>query len=101
MERIARVQNGVGGEAAERAKTAEQKEEMRKLRTDKKKMEQIGSLGYFEVFPYEPSHYDREKERKISENAEHKRKQKAISEVDFRPAGFDRKAKYQDPFKYT
>ena len=100
-ERVARVQKGVGSDAAERSKTYQEKEDERKDSTFKKKMEQIGTLGYFEVFPYEPSYYDRPKELKAKEQIQSKSKQREISGVDFRPAGFDKKTKYEDPFKYS
>lgn len=64
-------------------------------------MEQVGTLGYFEVFPYQESFYGLEHEQKLLEKEKGKRVQEMISPLDFRPAGFDRKMKYEDPFAYV
>lgn len=64
-------------------------------------MEQVGSLGYFEAFPYQESLYGLEHEQQLLEKEKGKRIQEMISPLDFRPAGFDRKMKYEDPFAYV
>jgi hypothetical protein len=64
-------------------------------------MEQVGQLGYFEVFPYQESLYGLEHEQQLSEKEKGKRVQELISPLDFRPSGFDRKMKYEDPFAYV
>jgi hypothetical protein len=46
-ERLQKVQEGIQDQAANRNKTNLQKEEERKERITRKKMEQIGQLGYF------------------------------------------------------
>lgn len=63
-------------------------------------MEQIGQLGYFEMFPYQESLYNIEHDLKLKDMYEAKRKQESISGLDFRPSGFDRKMKYENPFSY-
>jgi hypothetical protein len=64
-------------------------------------MEQVGQLGYFEVFPYQESLYGLEHEQELREKERGRQAQEQISPIDFRPAGFDRKMKYEDPFAYV
>lgn len=78
-----------------------QKEEERKEKISRKKREQVGQLGYFEVFPYRESLYGLEHEQQLYEKEKGRRAQEKISTLDFRPAGFDRKMKYEDPFAYV
>lgn len=100
-ERLGKVQNNVEMEACNRRKTPSEKEEERQTRITKRKTEQIGQLGCFDIFPYQESQYDIEHELKLKQMYDAKRKQESISAIDFRPSGFDRKMKYENPFSYA
>lgn len=60
----------------------------------------IGSLGYFEVFPYQESDYELPKKLSHLERIENDKKRKEVSDLGFRPVGFDKKMKHEDPFRY-
>ena len=97
---LQKVQEQTEEEAQSRAQPLSQKEDERRSKIARKKMEQVGQLGYFEVFPYQESLYGVEHELKLKEQETAKRLQQQISPLDFRPAGFDKKLKSEDPFAY-
>lgn len=57
QQRIDKVQDNTETEAFLRRRTSAQKDDDRLERITRKKMEQVGQLGYFEVFPYQESYY--------------------------------------------
>ena len=99
-QRLDRAKQHLEEERAQMGKTHDQKLREHGEAVRSKKMEQIGSMGYFEAFTYEGSSYDFAKEKLREERMESDKKRRELSDLDFRPADTEYKAKYEDPFAY-